>query len=304
MLTGYIFPAFVSEYKGDEPEVLRGFSDDFDKLLKHASGHLGIDLTSFDVHTNNFQDHELNTQYMSYIFGCTVSDILKQKKIFADYLAGYSMGIYAALYSGESVTFIGGLDLISKAFEIIKETLHHHKTGMGTIVGLEKKDVGNLIKNKAGIAIANTNGTYSFMISGIMRDINEVLELARLEGALHTSLMNVSCPYHTAFLNEASGKFREYILEKITVKDSIFKLVSGIDQKIITNRNEIITELASNLNHEINWMNTMEKMIGLKVTRFIECGAGISLYKIGKFIEGDFRIMPVGEAVKPVKSVD
>ncbi len=81
MLTGFIFPAFVSEYSGNETEILREQSDDFDDLLKKASNHLGLDLTVFDIRNNNFQDHELNTQFMSYIFSCAVSDLLKSKKV-------------------------------------------------------------------------------------------------------------------------------------------------------------------------------------------------------------------------------
>jgi len=34
-------------------------------------------------------------------------------------------------------------------------------------------------------------------------------------------------------------------------------------------------------------------MLDLNVSRFIECGAGTSLHKIGKFIKGDFKIYPV-----------
>ena len=120
MVTGFIFPAFVSEYSGNEPEVLRRYSDDFDVLLKKASTHLGIHVTAFDILHNSFQDHELNTQFMSYIFSCAVSDILKSKHVKPNYISGYSMGLYAALYCGQAVTFTEGIDLIRKAFELIK----------------------------------------------------------------------------------------------------------------------------------------------------------------------------------------
>ena len=34
----------------------------------------------------------------------------------------------------------------------------------------------------------------------------------------------------------------------------------------------------------------MNKLISLKLNTFFECGPGKSLFKIGKFIDGDFKI--------------
>jgi len=298
MSAGFIFPAFVSEYKHDEPEILRQFSDDFERLFKEASLITGSNLTAFHPVKNDFRNHELESQFISYIFSCAVSDILKKNKIKPDYLAGYSMGLYAAMYCGESVSFGDGLRLIKSAFELIRGAGLNADTGMGSIVGLERNDIEKLITGKPDVTIANTNGTYSFLISGIKTDISDMLESARLEGALHVSLMNVSCPYHSAWLNEASDKFRNIIEKDIVINDSLCRIVSGLDQRIFSGREEIIGELAANLNHPINWMKTMEKMISLNVNRFIECGAGTSLHKIGKFIEGDFRIIVVSELLK------
>jgi [acyl-carrier-protein] S-malonyltransferase len=293
MSTGFIFPAFVSEYSGNEPEILRRYSDDFDVLLKKASVHLGIDLTTFDIFHNNFQDHELNTQFISYIFSCAVSNLLKSKQTVPEYISGYSMGLYAALYCGQAITFTEGLDLIRKAFDLMKESTKKIDTSMGSIVGLSKEDILGLIADKEGVILANTNGTYTFMVSGIKSEILEVLVNAKKEGALHASLMNVTCPYHTSLLGKASVKFRDYILQQIIVKYSAIPIVSGIDQRIFSDRDEIIRELTANMDTQINWLKTMEKMLELNISRFVECGAGTSLYKIGKFIKGDFKIYPV-----------
>jgi len=110
--------------------------------------------------------------------------------------------------------------------------------------------------------------------------------------------MNVTCSYHTSLLNEASVSFRDYILEENLIKDSVFKLVSGIDQRIFSGKEDIIHEISANLNSKINWLKTMEELLSLRVTRFMECGAGTSLHKIGKFIKGEFVIYPVNKLDK------
>lgn len=293
MYTAFIFPAFVSEYKGDETEILRQLSGDFDRLLEEASRFTGSHLTLFDAGSNDFKDLELESQYISYIFGCATADVLRNGSIEPDYLAGYSMGLYSALYCGGSVSFTGGLSLIRMAFDLIQKELPATKTGMGSIVGLDRSDSEKLIARVNGVTIANTNGKYAFLVSGYRTEILEVLESARQEGALHTSLMNVTCPYHSSLLGKASGDFREFIRNQIRITVSEIPILSGLDQRIFTSGDDIIRELAANLNHPINWMKTMDTMIGLNVSRFIECGAGSSLHKIGRFIEGDFRIYPM-----------
>jgi [acyl-carrier-protein] S-malonyltransferase len=293
MLTAFIFPAFVSEYAGNEPEMLRNYPDVFEDLMVKASAHLIVDFTKFDIIQNNFRNHELNTQYISYLFSCAIADILKKKKVIPDYLAGYSMGLYAALYSGNAINFLQGLDLIALAYRLIKESTTDTSTGMASIVGLSKDDILEMIRGKESIVLANTNGSHSFLLSGSKPLILEIIDQAKAEGALHASLMKVTCPYHNPILNKAAEHFREHIESQIKLKKSEIAIVSGIDHRTFTAKKEIIIELTSNLNTQINWFKTMEKMTELKVSRFIECGAGASLFRIGKFIKGNYKIYPV-----------
>lgn len=293
MSVGFIFPAFVSEYSGNEPEVIRKYSGVFDKLLDQACLHSGINLKQCVKYERNIPDHELNAQLISYIFSCAVADLLREKKLVPEFLAGYSMGLYAALYCGGSISFTQGLDLITGAYRLVNASIAEVDTGMGSIVGLSIEDILNLLKNKEGVFLANTNGEHAFLISGLKPVIQSLLLEARMEGALHASLMNVRSPYHSPFLDEAFMMFREFIQEQITIRDSSVKIISSIDQRIFIHKEDISTELILNLNTRINWLKTKESLLEIGVNRFVECGAGNSLLKIGKFIKGSFKIYTI-----------
>jgi len=131
------------------------------------------------------------------------------------------------------------------------------------------------------------------LLSGSKSLILEIIGKAKAEGALHASLMKVTCPYHNALLSTAAKNFGKRIESEILLENSEIAIVSGIDQRTFTAKNEIIFELTRNLNTQINWFKTMKKMLELNVSRFIECGAGTSLFRIGKFIKGNFKIYPV-----------
>jgi len=301
MSTGFIFPAFISEYIGNEPEILQSYSDDFGRYLAEASEFLNLDLKSFSVDNKLYINNEIYAQYISYIFGCSMADILEKKNIVPTFISGYSMGLYACLYCSRSISFTQGLELIRKAYDLIKETIDHLDVGMGSIVGLSLDDISELLPNNNEVQVVNKNGTHSFLVSGIKSSISTLLDAAKNEGALHTSMLNVKSPYHTRLLDQASGMFNKFIAKNIKIKDSDYKIVSALDQKVIQSEKEIHEELVDNLNSNIDWLKTMDLMIGNGITQFVECGAGNSLYRIGKFMKGDFKIYPMNKLNKILK---
>ncbi len=293
--TAHLFPVFVSEYIGNEKKIISEYSNDFDSLLTSASKIVDCDLSDFNIQTNNFLSDELKSQYIAYIFSCAVSNILKQKNIVPDYVAGYSMGLYGALYHCRSISFDDGLKLIQNAYNIISNSINNEKFGMGIVAGLEYQDIDKIIcQNSIDVEIVNTNSSNSYVISGIYSEIDKILFLAKQEGAIHTRLLPVSIPYHSKFLCDAAKKFNNY-LKKVHIKPSLYALVSSIDQRIIKTKEDVEKELVRNINSKIYWLNTMLKMINLDVKVFIECGAGKGLYKIGKFIPGDFKIYSINK---------
>jgi [acyl-carrier-protein] S-malonyltransferase len=293
--TGWIFPAFISEYIGHEDQILDSLSSDFESLLKLASDVTGENLIGFQIGTNNFMDKENLNQYLSYVFSCSVTHLLKKNNHKPDYISGLSMGIYAALYAGESITFEDGLRCIKEAYDLSVANLNGYEFGMGAIIGLTYEELHEITKSVSeNVEIVNSNGIHSFIVSGISPDVKKVAMKAQDEGAFHSGLLAVSCPYHSKFMNNIATEFQRYV-SCLDIKSSMFPMVSVIDQSVFKAPEEIINELARNLDSEINWFKTMKTMLQLRIHSFIECGAGRSLYKIGKFIEGDFTIIPLNK---------
>lgn len=295
MKTAWIFPAFISENIGNEDQILSLLSSDFDGLLKIAAEVTQTDLNSFKIETNDFLAEENKNQYISYVFSCAVVNILKRRGLKPDFLSGLSMGIYAALYTGNSISYEDGLRCIKEAYELSVNRLNQYDFGMGAIIGLTHEELDNIVLSISNdVDIVNTNGIYSYVISGISSDVKQVALKARTEGAFHSGLLDVSCPYHSKFMKDVASEFHAYVNE-LSIETSEIPLVSLIDQSTFRYREEIAHEMARNLDSEINWYRTMQTMIELGIQTFIECGAGKSLYKMGKFIEGDFSILPINK---------
>lgn len=298
-LTSFIFPAFVSEYLGNEIEIARNLSGDFDVFLNITKSNYFPEFRNFSLDDKQFLENELFSQVSSYIFGCAIASGLKKKGLVPAMVAGNSMGLYAALYATGVVSFDDGLLLLIKASEFIKKETEGRNMGMAAIVGLELNDVKAIVnKTDSKISIANKNGKYSFLISGEKNSIELALGLAKKEGALFTSTVLVNSPYHSDFLKKAAFNFGNYIDQNITLKDLTYSIVSSVDQQELKSAAQIRDELVKNIYKPINWYASMVKMINAGTNCFVECGAGNSLTKLARFIDGDFKIYPINKINK------
>lgn len=284
-----IFPAFGCKYLGNEREIFGEFSDDWMSLLDRAAMHVRLDTGAIiSQRKGDFRD-ELQSQYAVYLYSCAFSNIIKRYSIFTDYSAGYSMGLYAALYHTESIDFEQGLDLIHAAYQHIKSATAKFKFGIGVISGLDKGDVSTLISEFSDLEIINVNNKLSVLIAGFEKNVRKAVSLAREQGALNAHFLSFNSPYHSKFMNEAAHTFNKH-LGSTVIRDPAHPVISTIDQRLVTSSADIINDMTDNICRNINWLDTMTSLINSGVDTFIECGPGKSLYKMARFIEGEFTV--------------
>jgi len=297
MASSIIFPAFVNEYTGKEQQAISVYENNFNHLLTTASETLNLGLTEFNFQDNNFLNDELKSQYISFIFSCSVADILKYHKVKPKFVSGYSMGIYAALYYCGSITFNDGLQLVKKAWENIILSTAGSKFGMGMIVGLKESEISDLIKTCGGFEICNQNNPHTFIISGLYDSVEQVLMMAKKEGALRTSALPVSNPYHSKFVKDAVPAFA-IMINNISFANPAYHYVSAINQKIIDTADDIRNEVIENICCKMNWYNTMNSILRLGTNNIFECGAGDGLTRNSKFIDGNYKSYSINKLDK------
>jgi [acyl-carrier-protein] S-malonyltransferase len=286
-----IFPAFGSEYTGYEKQFIIDYSKDAKKYFLAASALLEIDFEFVNMTNESVAKDELLSQYITYIYSTIISKILKRGVSITPCCAGYSMGLYAALYHSEAVEFSDGLLLIKKAFELISENLKNEDFSMSGIVGLELKDISNIIKKHSKkVSVININSKNSFAVSGAKNEIKRVMDAARLEGALGVKELPISTPYHTPYISSRIKESFKNYAKSLNIKKPVYQIISNIDQRSIISKDDVIKELADNLTKRQSWHKTMLKLMRLKNKSFFECGPSKSLFKISKFIEGEHKV--------------
>jgi len=286
-----IFPAFGADFLGNEKEILAACAYDFTSLIARAEAVVDFRRSVLDENPDGMISDELQSQYATYLYSCAVSDILASSGVPSDYCAGYSMGIYAALYHCGSCSLEDGLRMIREAYALIREGAAAYDFGMGVVVGPDLGDLGEVIGALgADVEIINVNNRHSFSIAGIRADVVAVLEKMREEGALNVRLLSMTAPYHSRYMDGAASRFRSYC-EGISLSDPAVPVVSTVDRKLLRSRGDVIADLSRNINNNINWHETMSAMVHLGVNCFYECGPGKTLQKLSKFIDGEFTVI-------------
>ena len=140
--TASIFPAFGCKYLGSERSILDGMSGDLRDLLARAGAAVGLSAAILDDSPYGDFSDELMSQYAVYLYGCAASNVIKRRGVHSDYAAGYSMGLYAALYHAECLTFEQGLECIRTAYDLIRHSAAEHDFGMGLVSRSEERRVG------------------------------------------------------------------------------------------------------------------------------------------------------------------
>jgi len=293
----FIFPAFAHEYPEESFRGSAHFHKRFYELLGEASRLINPCLERFDPVNNTFLEDEYKTQLVTYVYSSTVSDTLRSGGIHPHFAVGLSMGIYAALYHANSISFETGLRLVSKAWLESIRCLKSKQYGMGGIIGLSEQDAEILIeKNHLQAEITNISSDYSITLSGLFDHIVTLLELARAEGALHTRLLKASVPYHTGILLQARESFRR-IVSEMPLRAPSVPVISLVDQKILNTEEEVREELVRNLYTHLHWKKTQEALLEQGVNVLVECGPGRNLAKNARFIKGDFSFRHFSEFV-------
>ncbi|MFO7614884.1 MAG: acyltransferase domain-containing protein [Bacteroidales bacterium] len=255
---------------------------------------MDTDLTRFDFLENNFLDDELKSQYISYIYSCTVANILQKRGIKPLFVTGYSMGIYGALYYCGAYGFEDGLKLVKHAWEMIIEATQEGEYGMGMIVGLSEKDILGIIGNDNRVMICNRNNPHTYIISGGKGSVTRVLSAAAAEGALRANPLPVTKPYHTEMLSKAVPGFSAWV-EKMPVKNPDYPYMSSLSQRALVSADDLKQELTGNLSRRMNWLETMNVLIEKGTESFFECGAGDGMTRNFRFIDGAVKAFSVSQ---------
>lgn len=284
----FIFPGQGSQSVGMGQQLIES-NEESKKYYDQADEVLGFSLSNIMLEgpaeeltkTYNAQPALLTTSTM-------VAKQLLAAGITPDYTAGHSLGEYSALVASGVLSFEDAVLLVHKRGLFMNEAVPAGEGAMAAILGLDKDSLIEVTKevsaNGETVQVANLNCPGQIVISGTAAGVEEASVKAKEAGAKRAIPLVVSGPFHSELMRPAAQEL-DAAISSIDLKEADLPVISNVTALPVTESATIKNLLVEQLYSPVRWEESVQKMIELGVTTFIECGPGKVLSGLVKKID-------------------
>jgi len=298
MKTAFVFPGQGSQYVGMGKSLADRFSD-ARAIFDQADQALGFSLTQlcFEGPAETLQLTE-NMQPALLTVSVAAWRALDEQNVEPDYVAGHSLGEYAALVAAKSLDFADAVRLVRKRGKYMQEAV---PIGVGAMAALLKLPEGKLdgILTEAAqgevVTAANLNSLDQVVIAGHAGAVARAVELAKAAGARRALPLLVSAPFHCPLMKPAQERLKAD-LAATEFRDLAVPLVNGWQARVIRTGAEAREGLYHQVPNPVRWTEVIQKLASLGVGRFLEIGAGGVLTGLLRNINNQLEGSKFGEA--------
>ncbi len=285
-----LFPGQGSQSVG----MIKDLYDNFGyikELFNQADEELNLPLSKiiFDGPSELLNETE-NTQPAIFLTSYSIYQVIKNETSFdidkANFFAGHSLGEYSALACSNVINFEDTIKLLRIRGNAMQNAVPKNQGGMVAVLGEDIKRIKEIIdnnKSKFECFLANDNSNGQVVISGKIRDLNELInELKNLN--IKNIKLPVSAPFHCKLMSPATEIMKKE-LEKIKFSSPKNMIVSNVTAKQIDNPNTIKNLLVEQIEKPVRWRESIENIISSGNNKFIEIGPGKVLSGLVKRID-------------------
>lgn len=286
----FVFPGQGAQYVGMGKELYENNElarKEFDKLFSSLD---------FDLKTVMFEGPEealketKNTQPAIVSMSLILTKLLEEKGIKADFVAGHSVGEYAAFGAAGYLSIDEAVKLTSARGKFMNDVAVKVNGGMAAIIGLDSYKIVETLKNVEGIVEAvNFNEPKQTVIAGQKDAIERACVALKEAGARRAMPLAVSGPFHSSLMQEAGEKLKEEA-EKYNFQMTDVKLVANTTAEVLQNVDEIKEEIYKQSFGPVRWVETIQKLKAEGVTQIYEIGPGKVLAGLIKKIDKEIQV--------------
>jgi [acyl-carrier-protein] S-malonyltransferase len=265
MKTAWVFPGQGSQVLGMGVDLLA--IDSAKVTFDRAAEILGWSV--IDICQNN-EEKLANTRYTQpclYAIESILVDLLKQKGLIPDAVAGHSLGEFVALYAAGVFDFETGLQLVKRRAELMDLA---SEGGMTALLGFDRVELAAAIADTEDVVLANDNSIAQAVISGTAAGIATVLGKIKVKRAIS---LNVSGAFHSPMMVTAATEFGK-LLAPITFQDAKIPVLSNVAPTPTTNGHELKARLDSQITGSVRWREISLQLPELGIQQAIEVGPG------------------------------
>lgn len=198
-------------------------------------------------------------QLCLFISGVVSSSLMSEQGVQPDYVAGLSIGAWAAATVAGVLSFEDGLKLVAIRGRLMQEA-YASGYGMTALIGTHQSEVETWVEpiyqQNQDVFIANLNSATQIVISGSNESMKLVAEKAQANGVMAKRL-DVSVPSHCALLDVQARQLAEHI-KGVKQHQPKIRYLSGSTARLLMKKEQIIEDISFNMCRMIDWESTIQ----------------------------------------------
>jgi [acyl-carrier-protein] S-malonyltransferase len=306
-MIAFVFPGQGSQFPGMGKDLAENFAT-ARQVFEEAGDALGFDLAALCFEG---PEDELkltaNTQPAILTVSVAALRVLQEETgLVPSFLAGHSLGEYAALVCGEALTFADAVRIVRQRGTFMQEAVPVGVGTMAAIMGLDNARLEEVCQAAAQgevVAPANFNSPGQVVIAGHVGAVQRAVELAREAGAKRALPLPVSAPFHCSLMQPAAERLAR-VLADIAVVPLTVPVVSNVEARPNSDAEAVRELLVKQVCAPVRWEASVNMMADAGVERFVEIGPGKVLAGLIKRIVRKMPVDNVGDvaglkALKP-----
>ncbi len=226
------------------------------------------------------------------------AEVLGEKGLRPDYVAGHSLGEYSALVAAGAIRLQNAVRLVRKRGQYMQEAVPVGEGAMAALLGLEPAVAEDVCREAAQgqvVSPANWNSPGQVVIAGHAAAVQRAVDLARTRGAKRAIMLNVSAPFHCALMRPAEESLA-VDLDALEFSDLRVPLVNNVDASVVRSVAGARDGLKRQVTAPVQWEQSMRTLRAAGVDLFVEVGPGKVLTGLLRQIDHEASCLRVEDA--------
>jgi [acyl-carrier-protein] S-malonyltransferase len=216
--------------------------------------------------------------------------------------AGLSLGEYTAHAAAGTFTFQTGLSLVEKRGALMQAACNATTGTMITLLGATPEQAQE-IATACGVDVANLNCPGQVVLSGGVKEMEGVPALAKEKGIRKVIPLKVAGAYHSRLMASAATGLAPF-LSAAELQASRVPVVANYTTKVAEGADEILRALDAQVCGTVRWTESIQHLIALGFTDFVECGPGAVIAGLLKRIDPNVTCISLETHADIVKHAD
>ena len=200
------------------------------------------------------------------------------------YVAGHSLGEYAAYYTAGVVDLEHALTLIQKRADLMSDAPAGAMTAVLNATDDQIKEALEKANKDGYVDVANYNSPSQLVITGDADAVKKAGEYLQEMGVKRVIPLAVSGAFHSMLMKDASEKFAEFIAD-MDIKNAQIPVITNVDAEITTENFK--PKMSKQICSSVYWTQTIQRMIENGVEIFVELGNGKVLSGLNRKISSE-----------------